>query len=221
MRTRTMFAVTAAAALTLSACGGGGGDLLTQEQSADALLTEEEFPLDGFTRGEVEEGSSDDSAESTAGADDLLEGFPGADQLSQECQDALTGIASMETDFSSQSQVEFTGTEGDSLLGAPTVQLVVASMEGDNVLDAIDSLNSECEEVTIEESGMEMTMSFSEVEGDAQGTKIGVDMMGQGIEMIFAGREDGGNYTVVTGMGVTDDEVLQVLDAQDEKIDEL
>src|SRR5699024_6290891 len=121
-----------------------------------------------------------------------------------------------------QSQVEFTGPEGDSLLGAPTVQLIVASMDDDdNPLEAVEQLNEVCEEVEIEEEGITMTMSFSEIDGDAQGTKVGLDVMGQNIEVIFAGREDGGNYSVVTGMGVSDDEVIQVLDAQDEKIADL
>lgn len=220
MRTRTMFALTAAAALTLSACGGGG-DPLTQEQVSQALLTEDDFPLEGYTAGTVEEGSTDD-AESTAGSEDLLEGFPGADQLSQECQDALTAVASMDVNSGAQAKVEFTGSGDDSPMGPPTVQLVVASMEGeDNPLDAVDQLNSECEELEIEEGGVSMKMSFNEIEGDAQGTKIAVEAMGQSMEVIFAGREDGGTYSVVTGTGVGDDEVIQVLDAQDEKIDEV
>lgn len=219
MRTRTMFALTAATALTLSACGGGS-EPLTQEQTSEALLTEDEFPLDGFTMGTVEEGVSDD--DSSTADDNPLEGFPGADQLSQECQDALTAVGSMETSATAQSQVEFTGSEGDGLLGPPSVQLIVAAMDdGDNPLDAVGQLNDECEEVEIEEEGITMTMSFSEIDGDAQGTKIGVDVMGQSVEMIFAGREDGGTYSVVTGMGVSDDEVIQVLDAQDEKIADL
>lgn len=217
MRTRTMFALTAAAALTLSACGGGA-EPLTQEQASEVLLTEADFPLDGFTAGTPEEGSSDDGG----GTGDVLEGFPGADQLDQDCQDALTAIASIDADFTAQSSVEFTGSGEETPMGPPSVQVTVASMEeGDNPLDAVAELNSACEEVTIEEQGMEMTMGFSEVEGDAQGTKISIGVMGQSLEMTLAGREDGGNYTVVMATGISDDEAIQVLDAQDEKISEL
>lgn len=216
MRTTTMLALATATALTLSACGGGG-DPLTQEQTAEALLTEAEFPLDGYTAGTIQEGTNESTA---SPGDDPLAGFPGADQLDQECQDALSQIGSMDSVFAAQSSLEFTGTAGaDDITGDPTVQLVVASLEdGDNPLDLIDGLNDSCEEVTVEESGMSMTMTFSEVDGDAQGTKITVAMQGLELEVIFAGREDGGTYTVVTGTGITDAEAIEVLDAQDEKI---
>lgn len=216
MRTTPMFALAAATALTLSACGGGS-DPLTQEQTAEALLTEEEFPLEGFTAGTIQEGTGDTTADPD---DDPLAGFPGADQLEQECQDALSEIGSMDAVFDAQSSLEFTGTAGaEDVTGPPTVQLVVAALgDGDNPLDLIDGLNSSCEEVTVEDGGMSMTMTFSEVDGDAQGTTIGIEMAGLDLEVIFAGREDGGTYTVVTGMGITDDEAIQVLDAQDEKI---
>ncbi|USQ80224.1 hypothetical protein NF556_00750 [Ornithinimicrobium faecis] len=219
MRTRTMFALAAAATLTLSACGGGA-EPLTQEQASEVLLTDADFPLEGFTAGTPEEGSSDDDG---GGTEDILEGFPGVDQLSQECKDALTAMGSINADFTAQTSVEFTGAETEETpMGAPSVQVTVASMEeGDNPLDAVSELNSACEEVTIEEQGMEMTMGFGEVEGDADGTKITIEAMGQSMEMVLAGREDGGNYTVLMATGVTDDEAIQVLDAQDEKISEL
>lgn len=215
MRRTILPALTALAALGLSACGGGG-DPLTQEQTTQALLTQEEFPLEGFTRGEVDEGVED--AEGAAG--DLLEDFPGADQLSAECVEALGSLETLDADFGAQSTVEFVGedTEG-SLLGPSTVQLIVASMEeGDNPLELIESLNSACDDITIEEDGISMTMGFSEVEGDAQGTTITVEFLGQSLEVTVAGREDAGTYVVVTATGLDDGEIIRVLDAQEEKV---
>ena len=216
MHTRTILALSVTAALGLSACGSGS-ELLTQEQATEVLLTQEEFPLEGFTRGEVDSGVAE-ADEGTAG--DLLEDFPGADQFSQECLDALGSLETMDADFAAQASVEFLGEEsGASLFGQPSVQLVVASMEeGDNPLDMIDSLNSACEEITVEEDGMSMTMSFNEVEGDAQGTTIAVGVLGQTFELTVAGRESSGNYTVVTAMGIAPEDIIEVLDAQDEKI---
>ncbi|MCK0112228.1 hypothetical protein MWU75_08775 [Ornithinimicrobium sp. F0845] len=207
--------LSAVACLGLSACGGGD-DPLTQEQASQALLTEEDFPLEGFTAGEVQEGA----AEEDAAAGELLEDVPGADQFSDECLDALGTLESLDADFTAQSMVEFTGEDtGASLLGPPTVQVIVASMEeGDNPLELIESLNSACDDITVEEEGMSMTMGFNEVEGDAQGTTISMGLLGQTLEVTVAGREDGGNYTVVTAVGLSAEELISVLDAQDEKV---
>lgn len=215
MRTRTMFALSAVAVLGLSACGGGSSEPLTQEQTTQALLTDEDFPLDGFTAGPVEEGMSDDDG----AAGDVLEDFPGGDQLSEECVEALGAINTLDADFSAQSTVEFTGEDsGASLFGPSTLQLTVASLEeGDNPLDMIHGLNDACEEVTVEEEGFTMTMSFNEIDG-AQGTKITMDVMGQSIDVAVVGREDGGNYSVVMAMGISDEEIIQVLDAQEDKV---
>ncbi|QDO87211.1 hypothetical protein FNH13_01785 [Ornithinimicrobium ciconiae] len=218
MRTTTLIALTAATALGLSACGGS--EPLTQEQTRDALLTESEFPLDGFTAGTITEHDGGDDSGDSAG--DLLAGFPGAEELDQECQDALSALSSLDADFEASSSLDFTGSEGDSPFGAPEVTVVVASMkDGDNPLDTVEGLNSACEEVTIEEEGMSMTMKFEDIDGDAQGTKITMEVMGQSMELAVAGRENGGNYAIATGMGVSDDEVIEVLDAQESKISDL
>lgn len=216
MRTTALIALTAAATLGLSACGGS--EPLSQEQTSAGLLTEAEFPLDGFTAGEITEKEAGDEAPSAS----MLDSIPGVDELDPECKEAVAALDTLDADFSAQSTLDFTGAEGDSPFGAPTVSLVVASIEeGENPLDAVEALNSACEEITIEEEGMSMTMKFAEVEGDAQGSKISMDIMGETVEFVVAGREDGGNYTVVTGMGVEDAEIIEVLDAQEEKLADL
>lgn len=215
MRTTALIALTAAATLGLSACGGS--EPLTQEQTKAGLLTQEDFPLEGFTAGEITE--TEGGSGSSGGMADAI---PGIDELEPECQEAVKALDTLSADFTAQSEIEFTGEEGDSLIGAPMVSLVVASQEeGDNPLDSIEALNSACEEITIEEEGMEVTMKFEEVEGDAQGSKISMDLMGQSVEFLMVGRENGGNYTVVTGMGVDDAQVMEVLDAQEEKLADL
>lgn len=216
MRRTMTIALSAAALVGLAACGGS--EPLTQEQTRDALLTEGEFPLDGFTAtGEIEEGTD----ESPAGGDDLLEDFPGADQLEQECQDALTAVAESAPEFTAQSSLTFTNASAESAMGPPTVELGVGAFEGDDPLEVIEDLNSACDEVSIEQDGFSMTMTFSELDGDAQGTKIGLDAMGEGLEIIMAGRVDGENLVLISGQGVEEGEVIEVLDAQQEKIDEL
>lgn len=206
----------ATALLGLSACGGGA-EPLTQEQASEALLTQDDFPLDGFTAGSVTEGSSDSEAT------DALADFPGADQFSDECTDALAAVENVGSKFTTQSSVDFTGDDPSATLAGPAeVTVVVASLdEGENPLEAIDALSSVCDEVKIEEQGVELTIGFNEVEGDAQGTKISLSVAGQEMEMAIAGREDGGNYAIVTGLGVTDEELMEVLDTQEQKVADL
>lgn len=215
MRRTMTIALTATALLGLTACGGS--EPLTQEQSSQALLTQDDFPLEGFTAGTVEEGASDTDTTGT------FEDFPGADQFSDECTDALAAVEGLSSKFTTQSSVDFTGEEGEaSQFGAPEVTVVVASLEeGDNPLEAVNNLSSACEEVNVEEQGMELTIGFNEVDGDAQGTKISLAFAGQEMDMVVAGREDGGNYAIVTGTGVSDEDLMKVLDAQEEKLADL
>lgn len=218
MRRTLTIALTASAVLGLSACGGGAAPM-TQEQSRDALLTDAEFPLDGFTAGEISEGTSDDTSESLS-----LEEIVGDDQLSKECSDAWQKLDTLEADFTAKSSVDFTSDGApDPLFGEPpTVSLIVASLEdGDSPLDAFDALNAACDDFTIEESGMSMTLGFSDVEGDAQGTKMTMTLEDQRIDLTMAGRQSGDNYTLVTGAGVADADLMKVLDAQEEKVADL
>ncbi|HLS45249.1 MAG TPA: hypothetical protein VK045_07425 [Ornithinicoccus sp.] len=217
MRRSMTIALTATALLGLSACGDGT-EPLTQEQTREALLTDADFPLDGFTAGDVTEGSADEGGEG-----DPLSDFPGQDQLSDECVEILEGLNELETGFGAQSSVDFTGEEdAASPLGAPTVSVLVASSEeGDNPLDAIDELNSACEEVTIEEEGAEMTLGFEEIEADAQGTRISMGVMGMTFDITMVGRENAGNYAIVMGTGVSEEQIVEVLEAQEEKMADL
>lgn len=215
MRRTTTIALSAAALVGLAACGGA--EPLTQEQTTEALLTEEDFPLDGFTAGEVTEGSTG----TDGGAEDVLEGFPGADQLEQECQDALTAMGEADPDYEAQSSISFTGSEGDSPMGPSTIEVGIASAEGEDPLGLIDDVTSSCDEVTIEQDGFTMTMNFEEIDGDAQGAKITLDVMGESVALILGGRQDGDNFVWVNGQGVEDADVITVLDAQEEKINDL
>lgn len=218
--TTTTLALTAAAALTLSACGGGGTGALTQEQTAEVLLTQEEFPVADWTRGEVEEMDEDEDS-GTEGTNDFEEMLTGAEGVSQECIDSLGAVEEFDSEaITAGSKVAFTGPESDSLLGAGDAELVVAAIDGDSPLTNFDAINQHCDEVTIEQDGLSMTMTFSSLDG-LDGTKIGLDVMGQSIEMIMGGTTEGENVVAVMGMGLTEEEVKQIVDLQVGKISDL
>src|SRR5688572_30050363 len=107
MRRSTTIALALATALSLAACSDDGGvseapegeaaeNALTQEQTAELLLTEEEFPIDGWTRGEVEEVEAGDSAGETASdGDSFNDLFPDTEGIPRECLDALNRVGDL------------------------------------------------------------------------------------------------------------------------------
>ncbi|MGB6005374.1 MAG: hypothetical protein WBG36_12275, partial [Ornithinimicrobium sp.] len=103
-----------AAVLGLSACGSGLE--LSQEEAAEAMLTAEEFPLEGFTRGEVDEtlpeGGEEETDEDSLAA--LLEG----QDVPEACQEALEATDLNSGSIIAQSKATF--TQGDESAPLPT-----------------------------------------------------------------------------------------------------
>lgn len=217
MSRTTTVALAAATALTLTACGGN--EPLTQEQSASVLLTEEEFGVDGWTRGEVQDASDDDTDQSTAGAEDTVEdAFEGLG-IPQACQDALTSI--QDGQFGSLpvgSSVSFTGEQGG--LVAEEAQLVVGTVEGANPLQGLGAVNQECADLEIEQGPAAVTMSFQAVEG-LDGTKMTMTLLDEAIEMLLVGRQDGDTVVALTATGLEEDQARRIVERQLEKLTDL
>lgn len=222
-----VIALTVGSAATLAACGsnggggaggGDGGTPLTQAQTDKALLTDSEFPLDGWTRGDVQSGVEkvDDAA-----IDDLSKDLP-TDQVSKECIDALGSLAETGTDsIKAQTQADFSPQQTeDTSLVPTTVNVVVATVDGDSPYAKLGEINDACDDVTIEQDGMEMKLSFDELsDGDAQGTKMSVSVMGISIDAVMASKQSGDNVAAVMGTGVSEADVIKILDAQMTKVD--
>lgn len=219
-RTTTTFALAATAALTLSACGGGA-EPLTQEQTADVLLTEEEFGIDGWTRGEVEVVESDEGED---GADDgatneFEQLVQETDGVSQECIDALGAVEGDSFGKTTAgSKVTFSGSGGDML--PEEAELVVVSIDGDSPLAAFDAINEECSDIEIEQDGMTMKMGFTALDG-MDGSKISMEVMGMKVEMIMGGVQDGDNIVALMGSGLDEGQVKEIVDRQMEKVADL
>lgn len=221
-RTTTTFALAATAALTLSACGGGA-EALTQEQTADVLLTEEEFGVDGWTRGEVEVVESDDGADATedpGATDDFEQLVQEADGVTQECIDALDSIEGDSFgETTAGSKVTFSGASADSML-PEEADLVVVVVEGGSPLAAFEAINEECNDMEIEQDGITMKMGFEALDG-LDGSKISMDVMGMQVEMIMGGVQEGDNIVALMASGLEEDQVKEIVERQMEKVADL
>lgn len=204
--------------LGLTACGDGGVEL-SQEQTAQVLLTSEEFPLDGFSRGEVDQSASEEATATTGPSDDSLAALLEGQDVSPTCLDALEATDLGNDDFMAQSSVTF--TQGDeSALVPTTVDVVVATVDGESPLKPLASVNDECDEVTIEDQGVSMVMTFEDLE-TLEGTKMSVAIDELSVDMIMGGTMQ--DKMVVAGFatGVDEDQLTQVIEAQVAKVQDL
>jgi hypothetical protein len=224
MRRRSAVLPLALASLVLlTACGEGDGGSgseetsLSQAQTAEVLLTQEEFPLKGYTRGTVTQ-QEDDAAEETAVAEDTLAALIEGQDVSDACRTALEGASFGEGEMAAESSVTFSGDDTSAML-AQQVELVVATTEGTSPLEPLADVNEECGELELEESGVSMTLSFAELE-DLEGTRMTISAADQEFEMTMGGRTDGSTVVAVLATGVAEEDVAAVVDAQLAKIDE-
>ncbi|MGB5952939.1 MAG: hypothetical protein WBG57_10580 [Ornithinimicrobium sp.] len=217
MRAAMKMAVTlGAGVLTLSACGSGGLEL-SQEQTAQAVLTAEEFPLDGFTRGEVDE--SLPSEDEDAAAEDSLASLLEGQEVPDACQEALEATDLSSGAITAQSKATF--TQGDDSAPLPTeVELVVATVDGESPLAGLAAVNDECEEINVEQEGLSMTMTFEDL-ADLEGTKVSVAIDEISIDMLMGGTSEDSMVVAAVATGVEEAELKEIVDAQVTKMSEV
>lgn len=214
MGTRTTIAWVSTAVLGLAACGGGLE--LDQAETAEVLLTSEEFPLDGFTRGEVEEAAPEDASTTSAPSEDSLAALLQDQDVPEVCLEALEATDLSNDDFTAQSSVLF--SQGDSSTPLPTtVNVVVATVEGESPLEPLSSVNDECGEITVDEAEGSMVMSFDDLDS-LDGTKLSVAMGELTVDMIMGGTMQ--DQMIVAGFstGLDEDQLASVIDAQVAKL---
>ena len=191
---------------------------LDQAQTSEVLLTSEEFPLDGFTRGEVEEAATDSAGATDSPSDDSLAALLEGQNVPESCLKALEATDLSNDDFTAQSSVMF--TQGDASSPLPTtLNLVVATVEGESPLRPLSSVNDECDEVTLDEEEGSMVMSFGDLES-LDGTKLSVSMGEFTVDMIMGGTME--DQMIVAGFatGLDEDQLSQVIKAQVAKLQE-
>lgn len=210
-----MLCLLGGSALGLTGCGDSE---LTQAQTANVLLSEAEFPVQGFTRGEVSERDpAEDDAETTASTDDSLAALVEGQDVPGACREALEQTGLSDEGVLAQSSVTFTGAS-DGLL--PTeVELVVATTDGTSPLAALAAVNTECDKLTVQESGVSTTLDFAELD-NLDGTRMTVTFADQELTLTVGGRTEGDTLVAVSSSGVKEADVEQIVQTQFDKIED-
>lgn len=193
----------------LSACGGSVE--LDQAQSAEALLSAEEFPLDGFTRGEVKQSSGDEDGGSLA---DLVQG----EVVPEKCLTALKATNFDDSNFAAQSSVEFTGGDASSQIPV-AVDINVATLSGDSPLTALAGVSKECDTLSMDDDGVTVTMSFSPLD-ELEGTKMSIKVAEIDLEAIVGGEASDKMMVAAFSTGVDEADVVKVIEAQMTKVED-
>ena len=213
--TRTLALLTSGlvAVGTLTACGGP--DPLSNDEAKEVLLTEDNFPLDGYKRGTVEDGEAKDEAMDVS---EMENGLKQLGEISEECQKALDDLDGLKaSDHIDQ------GASVDFTKGQSNVSVIAAGVkdDGKKLQDAFATLGAHCDDIEKSEGGLSVKIGFDEVDqDDFKGTQITVDTMGQKKETTMGGRLVGENFVGVFGSDVSKDDVLKVADAQAKAIED-
>ncbi len=206
-------AVISAGLFGVTACAGSLE--LTQPQTAQVLLTSEEFPLDGFTRGEVETAAEDGVASDDPARDSLAALLEGQD-VPPQCLEALRATDLGNDDFSAESSVTF--TQGDASAPLPTtLDLVVATVDGESPLKPLSTVNDECDEVSLEDEGVSMVMTFDDL-SELEGTKMSVALGELNVDMMMGGSMEGNMIVAGFATGLQEDQLQKVVQAQVKKM---
>ncbi|WP_462418695.1 hypothetical protein [Kytococcus sp. Marseille-QA3725] len=192
---------------TLSACGGGP-EALDDDGAKEALLTDDEFPLDGYERGEV-----------TTGVQEQAEFDPSTlPDVDEDCRKALEefGSAKHEELLSSSASARYEKDQDKSI----DLQVSGAEKDPEKLIDLTADLDA-CGEVTSDAGGMEVTTSFEGFESDdVRGVRVTTGADGQEQKTWMGGRTAGDNVVYAVGSGVSEDDLAEAVTEQVEKIED-
>lgn len=208
MRTSRIAAVAAALTMTttLAACGGGP-EALDEKAAKEAILTEEELPLDGFTRQDVQTGLEPTEDFDPASLPDTDKG----------CKKALEEFASVKYEDYLTGQATGVFTKQDKNV---SVQVGGAKKEPAHLAELTKKVGEECDEITQDAGGTEMTISFEEfTTGEVEGMVMTSELGGQKNEIRMGGQAVGENLVYVVG-NISEDELGEVVAKQAEKVED-
>ena len=221
MRRLALLPTFAISAALLAGCGGGPEALSTEDAEA-TLLTEESFPLDGFTKsdngGEESESQSDDS-ESEDDEDQSFEDIVFMfEDVPDGCKDAGKEIDESET-FNTDDDADgptATFEKDDS------VAEVSISEKKDNYEDAVKAIHKladECGELT--GGPYDMKMSFEKIdEDDARGLEMKIGVLDEVQRLTLLTTSVGENVISTSVEQLSQDDAKKILEAQKKAVEE-
>lgn len=214
-RRLTAVLLAAPVALALAACGAGAVHL-TPEQLETALLTEEEFPLPA---------SAETRAQDAVTLDAGSQGFTGhaAESVDERCATALGGVY---PDDGVQAPVAV----GDYTTGQHRIIVRVVSLPEQaelNLEEGFAAIASACDGQTLTDAageGLTVTALGDDAPaGFRQSVAASSPLVAELMAMLDTHRvvaQDGNNAVEVMGIGLSETEVHDVLEAQEAKLSE-
>ncbi|OLT25676.1 hypothetical protein BJF82_04780 [Kytococcus sp. CUA-901] len=214
MRRLALLPTFAVSAALLAGCGGGPEALSTEDAEA-ALLTEESFPLDGFTK-------SDNGGEESESEDDEDQSFEDIvfmfEDVPDGCKDAGKEIDESET-FNTDDDADgptATFEKDDS------VAEVSISEKKDNYEDAVKAIHKladECGELT--GGPYDMKMSFEKIdEDDARGMEMKIGVLDEVQRLTLLTTSVGENVISTSVEHMSQDDAKKILEAQKRAVEE-
>jgi hypothetical protein len=189
--------------------GGSAGatrPALTQPETVELLLEEDEFPLEGYTRGEPAEISTDVAVLAASALMDSEQLDPGCREAAELARSVLPPQAG--------SQVTFTAEGEDGQAHQVTVMVFSTVVEVDYFGAYADQAEA-CG--TVEENDRVLELAPLQTEG-VQGYTLGTDLGGLRVDLVLAGRSVGFNHAAVTALDLSEQEAVRVLQAQMDKV---
>lgn len=199
------------AVTSLTACGGK--EALTAEDAEAALLTEENFPLEGYTATQNATDESSDS-EDDSSFEDFIFMF---DDVPDGCKEA--GKALDEAELFKKEGPESPKATFKNGEKAAEVTIGGKTDNYDKSMDAVEKFADECGELKGGQYGMKMQVDKLD-EKDARGVEMRIGAMGESQTLVMAVTKVGDNLVGVSGEGMAKDDTLKVLEAQKKAVEE-
>lgn len=185
---------------------------LTTDQAEELLLSEDEFPFDVEEVTEESESIESSLATEFGGG----EGYDDLPPQERDCAEALAGLAELD-DGQAESSLALSAVPAGATAESLLVGVTSYPDEADTA-ELWEEISGYCDGLEIEDDE-DVYFSAIDYEG-AYGLTWGSDSFGEDIEFTFASMDHGHNVFWFVSFNVPSYDVLDTIDAQQEKLEE-
>lgn len=93
----------------------------------------------------------------------------------------------------------------------------MATVDGESPLKPLSTVNDECDEVSLEDEGVSMVMTFDDL-SELEGTKMSVALGELNVDMMMGGSMEGNMIVAGFATGLQEDQLQKVVQAQVKKM---